>query len=332
MSKVYANTFQTFNVYVDRAMEHLTDAELRVLLYATRHIMGWQDKITSRTACMSLPMFERGFTVTHDDGTQSTYGGCGLSRAVVSKTLNSLEALGFLERAGFEQDKGQRWRLAEQPDWATLEARSAKRDEANKKRTAKATASRKTRGSNVGRTHLDGVVTSDDTSTEEGQNGVVTSDDTMVVTSDVPKQTQDQTHEYKDSATAGAVAASDDGKVIPFAVGAKRNPWYDAVSKVWEYRGAMNGAMVKMLQGQSDAPAWKIGNVAVAMTPDDVLDWAAWYRKTELKNNPDLNMLEDRMKIASSIERWDAIGRPRGNKAASPLDGLNIVDPWADAS
>jgi len=83
-----------------------------------------------------------------------------------------------------------------------------------------------------------------------------------------------------------------------------RNPWYDAIMDIWHYTAEMNGAMEKMLRGQATAKAWKMGNVAEPITPDDLRAWAAWYRKTELKGDTSLNMLEDRLKIASSIGYW----------------------------
>jgi hypothetical protein len=83
-----------------------------------------------------------------------------------------------------------------------------------------------------------------------------------------------------------------------------RNDWYDVVFEVWGYAGALNGAMGKMLQGTATAAAFKAGNVTVPLTPDDVRQWAKWYRANHLRGDPDMNMLEDRLKIASSIENW----------------------------
>jgi hypothetical protein len=152
------NTFVTFNEYVDRALAHITDAELRVLLFATRHIMGWQDKVSSRTSCLSLSMFEHGFEYTdRKTGEPRRFGGCGLGRPAISRALKSLEQLGFIERAGYLQDKGQMWRLGDDPDWDRLEQRTAERNLVNRKRTANASAARMGKG----------VVTSDVTPREE---------------------------------------------------------------------------------------------------------------------------------------------------------------------
>lgn len=97
-----------------------------------------------------------------------------------------------------------------------------------------------------------------------------------------------------------------------------RNDWYDAVFEVWEYTGELNGAMQKMLQGKSKTPQFKAGNVGVVITPDDLRAWAKWYRQTKLGGDPDLNMLEDRMKIASSIENW--YGGPRQQADGGQVD------------
>lgn len=109
--------------------------------------------------------------------------------------------------------------------------------------------------------------------------------------------------------------------------GSPRNDWYDAVCEVWGYSGALNTAMAKMLQGKSTAPQFKAGNVTVEITPDDLRAWAKWYRETQLRNDPDLNMLEDRMKIASSIANWHstARGKDSGFDLIRSLIGPNGV-------
>lgn len=135
--------FFTPNDYVDRAMEHLLPQEYVVLSFAARHILGWRDKINERAAPISLEMFEHGFSYTdRETGQPRRFGGCGLARPTISKCLQALETFGFLERAGYLQDKGQMWRLGQWPKWDLLEKRTAERDEANRKRTTKARAKR----------------------------------------------------------------------------------------------------------------------------------------------------------------------------------------------
>lgn len=89
-----------------------------------------------------------------------------------------------------------------------------------------------------------------------------------------------------------------------------RNVWYDTVSEVWGYSGSLNGEMQKMLQGKSKRAQFKDGNITPGMSPEEVLAWAKWYRLSELNGNDNLNMLEDRMKIQSSVMKWREMGRP----------------------
>lgn len=82
------------------------------------------------------------------------------------------------------------------------------------------------------------------------------------------------------------------------------NAWYDAVFAIWGYAAALNGEMQKMLQGASTRNGFKEYNLEPGLTPDDLKAWAAWYRTNELRGDPKLNMLEDRLKIQSSITAW----------------------------
>lgn len=129
------NTFQTFNAYVDDAMHLLTDGELRCLIFATRHIMGWQDKIDRQTGCISLTMFEFGFTTK--DGRQ--FHGCGLGRKAIVAATNSLVEFGFLERVGKAGRDGQEWKLSTSNiQWDELRQRHDEKSTKNKQQTTKA--------------------------------------------------------------------------------------------------------------------------------------------------------------------------------------------------
>lgn len=174
------NTFQVFNVYIDRAMELLTDAEFRCLMFATRHILGWRDKVNDRQGVISLTMFERGF----ETKAGAHFGGCGLSRGTIIEATNKLVEFGFLERIGQANMYGQRWQLSDgEIKWAKLEERKAARDAINQKRTVKATrASVKKREAG----------TSDVTSNVE-RTSAGTSDVTDAGTSDVLNQTHANT-------------------------------------------------------------------------------------------------------------------------------------------
>lgn len=82
------------------------------------------------------------------------------------------------------------------------------------------------------------------------------------------------------------------------------NPMYDAIHAVWGYTASYNGEMAKMLLGVSTRKGFREYNLERPVTPDDLKAWARWYLATELKGDPNLNMLEDRMKIQSSITAW----------------------------
>lgn len=130
------NAFLTLNIYIDRAMELLTDGEFRVLIFSCRHILGWQDRIDNRCASISLTMFENGFTSAK---TNTRFAGCGLKRAAIIKAIKGLVEFGFLEREGLPTEKGQAYKLCEEIAWDKLEARLADKQALNTKKTAKAT-------------------------------------------------------------------------------------------------------------------------------------------------------------------------------------------------
>ena len=74
MSKIVPNSFQTPNLYVDRLMPLLTDIELRVLVYMTRRILGFN----RREDQISLSQFTDGLISTKN-GEQLDYG-AGVSK------------------------------------------------------------------------------------------------------------------------------------------------------------------------------------------------------------------------------------------------------------
>lgn len=136
MTGIIPNCFQTPNDHIDRAMHLLTPQEYVVLAYATRHILGWQDKIDDREGHISLSMFERGFTTAKG----TVFAGCGLARAAIVKALEALTAYHLLEKMGKPDEKGQKWHIGDTVDWDGLEQRSAEQSESGKRRTSKANA------------------------------------------------------------------------------------------------------------------------------------------------------------------------------------------------
>lgn len=136
-SKLIPNSFQTPNLLVDRLMPLLLDTELRVVIFATRHILGWTNTVGERAATLSVTAFETG---------HRGMPGCGLNRAAIIKALDNVADFGVLRRVGEPSKDGQRWALPDSEDeidWSALEGRLAKRQQRNRDRTAKATRARK---------------------------------------------------------------------------------------------------------------------------------------------------------------------------------------------
>ena len=135
-SRFIPNTFQCFNDYVDLMQELLTPEEFACLIFATRHILGWQDRISVRRARISLTMFEHGFTT--ESGTR--YGGTGLSRAAIIKATDELDRAKLLVKVGKPTADGQEYELGEDGDLRLLEDRRAAKLGKALERTAKARA------------------------------------------------------------------------------------------------------------------------------------------------------------------------------------------------
>lgn len=138
MSRIMPNTFQTPNGHVDEALEHLTGEETKCLLFAVRHIMGWQDRIMKNCAPLSLTMFCDGFTTS--SGTH--YGGTGLGRAAVINAVDELVRFGLLVKIGDPTPNGQNYGVGMEPDWEAIKARTAEKAAKNRERTLRASASR----------------------------------------------------------------------------------------------------------------------------------------------------------------------------------------------
>ena len=143
MARLIPNTFQTFNEYVDTGLELFTSEEWKCLIFATRHILGWQDKIVRRVAKISISMFQRGFSVKDKEtGEEKHFGGTGLTRGSIITALEGLTKYKCLVPVGSPTANGQRWRLNDSPDWAGLQERRNKRCTENRRRTLKARAAK----------------------------------------------------------------------------------------------------------------------------------------------------------------------------------------------
>lgn len=108
--------------------------------------------------------------------------------------------------------------------------------------------------------------------------------------------------------------------------GAKsRNVWYEAVNHVWKYTASRNAIMAQMLQGKAKQKGYAEYNLEKPITPEELLEWAAWYRKNELGGDPELSMLAAPHKVQSSITHWQQLGKPSATVVISVLDGLRLV-------
>lgn len=162
--RLIPNTFQCFNDHVDVAMELLTGDEYKVLNFATRHILGWQDSLVERQKRISLTMFEHGF-VTKDG---RRFAGTGIGRKTLIRILEFMTGCALLVAVGEPTDDGQLWELGESPDWSILLERERQKQEANQKRTAAAREkSLAIRNAGVSHTPENGVSDTPEISDEE---------------------------------------------------------------------------------------------------------------------------------------------------------------------
>lgn len=109
---------------------YLTEPELRIMLYAIRHTIGWDDKRESREAHISVSNFAKGYTLggTHYEGTH-------LTEVTIRKALAKLVVYGLLEKVGGITDIGQKWRLAPKCNAAELTKRQQESYKKDQQRT-----------------------------------------------------------------------------------------------------------------------------------------------------------------------------------------------------
>jgi hypothetical protein len=132
---IIPNSFSTPNDYIDASMEFLTSEEFKCLMFATRHLLGWQGGLKGQPKAMSLSMFEHGYTAANG----TVYGGTGLSRGAIVRALAGLADFGLLVKAGDKATPdGQEWQLGEAPDFEAMAARKEAQRAKAAERTAKA--------------------------------------------------------------------------------------------------------------------------------------------------------------------------------------------------
>ena len=190
MSKLIPNSFQHPNILVDKLDYYLTAEETKILNKAVREILGWQKRIDSRAAPISLSIFVEGKFA--ENGERLCYG-TGLSVNAVRNALEALNECRVLIKIGAPGQDGQLYWLQDddnQVDWEWLEKRKAEWGAVNAKRTQKATAKSLQNRGNVGRYPL-------------------SSDDTLKVTSDDNKESHGKPIETQHAPNGAAVSLDD---------------------------------------------------------------------------------------------------------------------------
>ena len=95
------NTFPTPNEIADDALPYLREGELKIIMAASRRILGYDNNRQEGKARISLSLFQ---TLT------------GLTRSTVTKTLKFLRRCGVLVAHGKPTHKGQLWSIGRNPD------------------------------------------------------------------------------------------------------------------------------------------------------------------------------------------------------------------------
>lgn len=132
------NSFQTPNGYVDDLMPYLTGEEYKVLIYATRRILGFQ----KRQDRISLSQFTDGTKSIKDGRTLDS--GTGLGRETVSKCLDTLVRFGLMVKEADNDPKtneGTLWSLQWDDslvNWGSIREAVERRSKINKNRMIKA--------------------------------------------------------------------------------------------------------------------------------------------------------------------------------------------------
>lgn len=281
-SSFIPNSVQTPHDYYDVIMPMIPPEEWVVLSYAIRHILGFHDRIVTRTRHISLSMFEHGY---------ANYPGCGLGKSAIIKALEPLVKYQLLVPVGAPSSKGQEWHLNEFPDVEGLQERHAEKKNADKKRTQKAR-----------------VISNGETENEE--SGLSHRPVEAVCRTDqkrsVPQTRGGLSHRHKE------VLLSKEPREIG------KNPTLQDLVKPEDPNAPTPGNIIKAWQdgikSTSTVKAWTQYNIMIAqdmieagITPADVTAFFAdlqWVNKT-----PGLP------KVAEQIGGWKASQKP-----ATPID------------
>lgn len=283
-------TFPSPNEYVDRAMELLSAEEYKVLSFAVRHILGWQDKREAWQGTISYDMLEKGYTTR--DGKR--YGGTGLARNVLKKVLDNLNDFGLLVRVRRIAD-GQIYMLSRTPDWSKMETRKAAQVEANRQRTAtgrKIRAEKKqpepvleVSATNFARSQVEHASDYEKVSQTNYQKLVPLTGESS---SDYLNQSNSQNHtqSHKDFAPSGAKDTPQSS--VPKPKRKKRavrepSEWQQIVGFCKDTWGVENGIATQfalMLTGKAKSGLWKASNLEQPATLRELKGWYRWIYKS----------------------------------------------------
>lgn len=151
------NSFQTPNDYVDEFMPFLTGEEYKVLIYATRRILGFQ----KRQDRISLSQFTDGTKSIKDGRTLDS--GTGLGKETVKNCLDNLVKFGLMVKVADNDprtNEGTLWSLQwneDEVNWKELQNHLKKRSKVNAARMAKARSVRQTAVGETDRTPSSGT-------------------------------------------------------------------------------------------------------------------------------------------------------------------------------
>lgn len=188
------------------------------------------------------------------------------------------------------------------------------------KNQGKGAAGRKTNQYRI----LDMTGITHDTPIQEGTG--ITHDTPTGITHDT------QNHHIEPSEERDSISPSDEDE-MQSAPKVKKpraaNPMYNAINKVWGYQGQRNGLMAGVLKGTATRKGWAEYNLETPITPEELIAWANWYRRVELKGRTDLNIIEAPVKVQSSIMQWQSLRAEKQNQPARR--DLGSYEPPRDA-
>lgn len=327
-NKILPNTYQAFNIYVDQAMELLTGEEVKCLDFATRHILGWQDKVNMRRANISISRFVDGFT--YKDGTR--HGGTGLNRAAVIKALNELHRFGLVVKIGEAGTNGQEFELGESPNWALMIERREAKDAANRKRTAKGAEKalskrRAEKAAKAGTSHAPAAgSTSHEPEAVRPTNQQRSVARTGAGTSDVRNQNhlQNQSQNQVQNAPGGAVVFD-------------RNRVFDCVA--WAAFSIKDMTELRTVPGKKDNPAGaRIGKIRAWLIeyhgemPEPLVAARVIDFKQKWASRRSYDMPRDNSKFATEWLAWEQEGLPApGTQQSSKVQIGRKIEGGNDA-